>query len=514
VITSAGPPILAPSLKIVKSKYDGETIALNGGAVLLASAFGNGLNYVFGIFLARTLGPEEFGLYALALTIFNMVNLTVIFGMDVGTIKFISHHLVVGQQAKARQALIAATALAFGAGLLAAVGLGLFAHPIAVTLYKKPDLVLSLLLFAMAIPLVTLTNVLISSLQAYQTVRHTILIKYLWEPIGKCFLAGLLLFAGWQLLGVLISIVLTFAVSAVLSIYAVYRLAFKGSNDLLLWNMQEARTLLSYCLPLVISNVFGVIAPRCDILILGYWAPAEEVGIYLAAFQTAAIISLVLGAFITGSAPIISRAWSQQDRSRMSESYQAVSRLSIMASLPIFCSLVLFSREILGIFGPEFSAGATALTLLAFGQVFNNATGSANTVLLMSGHSRLVMTNTIIMGIVLMAATAAVIPFWGMTGAAVAASTTFILTNVIRVIQVWHLHRVQPYTWALAKPIAAAAAAAGIVMMLHNSAMMLPSPLLGLALTMLYLSGLLLLGLNQQDRVVLQSLLSKTRNLF
>jgi O-antigen/teichoic acid export membrane protein len=198
----------------------------------------------------------------------------------------------------------------------------------------------------------------------------------------------------------------------------------------------------------------------------------------------------------------------------MSESYQAVSRLSIMASLPIFCSLVLFSREILGIFGPEFSAGATALTLLAFGQVFNNATGSANTVLLMSGHSRLVMTNTIIMGIVLMAATAAVIPFWGMTGAAVAASTTFILTNVIRVIQVWHLHRVQPYTWALAKPIAAAAAAAGIVMMLHNSAMMLPSPLLGLALTMLYLSGLLLLGLNQQDRVVLQSLLSKTRNLF
>lgn len=493
---------------------DHKTIAYGGGALLLASAFGNGLNYAFGIFLARTLGPEEFGLYALALTIFNMISLTVVFGMDIGAIKFVSHHLEGGQQAKARETLIAAASIAFGSGLVAAIGLALLAHPIAVTLYNKPDLVLSLLFFAAAIPLATLTLVLISTLQAYQTVRYTILIKYLWEPIGKFVLAGVLLWAGFQLLGVLISIVLAFAVSTVLSIHAVYRLAFSGSDGFLVWNMQEARTLLTYCLPLAVSNLFGAVAPRSDILILGYWANSQAVGIYLAAFQTAAIISLVLGAFITGSAPIISRAWSLQDRARMKDSYQAVSRFSITVSLPIFGCFILFASEILALFGPEFSAGTAALMLLAFGQIFNNATGSANTVLLMSGHSRLVMTNTIIMGVVLLAATATIIPFWGMTGAATAASTTFILTNLIRVIQVWQLHHVQPYTWDLAKPIAAAAAATGIVFLLHSSAVMIPSPVLGLALGLLYLSGLLLLGINQQDRLVLQSLLSRFRSYF
>jgi O-antigen/teichoic acid export membrane protein len=490
----------------VRESRDISTIARGGGALLLASAFGNGLNYAFGIFLARILGAEEFGLYALALTIFNMISLTVVFGMDVGATKFVSHHLAEGQDGKARSTIIAAASLAFCSGLVAAIGLAWLAHPIAMTLYNKPDLTLSLMCFAAAIPLAALTSVLLSALQAYQTVRYTILIKYLWEPAGKFVLAGLFLWAGFHLLGVLISIILAFAISTFLAIYALHQLAFKGGSQLLAQNLPEARTLLAYCLPLVISNIFGVIAPRSDILILGYWATAQDIGIYLAAFQTAAIISLVLSAFIAGSAPIISRAWSQGDRARMSEVYQAVSRLAITVSLPIFCCFVLFSCEILEMFGANFTAGTTALLLLAIGQLFNNATGSANSVLLMSGHSRLVMTNTIIMGIVLLAATAAIIPFWGITGAALAASLTFIVTNFIRVMQVWKIHGVQPYTWALAKPAAAAVLATGIVLVLRVSMTAIPIPLLGLTVGMIYLLGLLLLGIHQQDRLILHSL--------
>ena len=108
------------------------------------------------------------------------------------------------------------------------------------------------------------------------------------EPTAKFAFAGVLLWAGFQLLGVLISILLAFAVSAVFSLYAMYRLAFRRSESPLLWNRQEARLLLVYCLPLAISNLFGVAAPRSDFLILGYWATTKEVGIYLAAVQTAA----------------------------------------------------------------------------------------------------------------------------------------------------------------------------------------------------------------------------------
>jgi O-antigen/teichoic acid export membrane protein len=514
MIGAVGTSALVSPSKHLTPSDDNETIALSGSAVLFASAFGNGLNYAFGIFLARTLGAEVFGLFALALTIFNMVTLTAILGMDIGVTKFVSHHLGEGQQQKAKVSLLAAAFIAFGSGFVAAIGLALLASPIAQTLYNKPDLVQSLLVFSLAIPLATVTAVLISTLQACQTVRYTILVKYLWEPIGKFVIAGALLWAGFQLFGVLIAILLVCAVSAVLSLHFVYRVAWGGSGSLWLWNSREVKALISFCCPLVISKIVGVVAPRSDMLILGYWANAQEVGIYLAAFQTAATMALIVGAFDTSLGPIMSRAWSQQDRGRMKDSYQAVSRLSIMAALPIFCCLIVFPSEILEIFGSEFTRGTAALMILALGQVFNTATGSANTVLLMSGQSKLVMTNTVVMGVVLLAATATIIPFLGITGAAIAASATFILTNVIRVIQVWRLYQVQPYTWDLVKPIAAAIIATGIILMLPLSAVSIPSPLLGLALGLLYLSGLFLIGINQEDRLVVQSIFLRFRKHF
>ena len=71
-----------------------------GTAVLEASALGDGLNYAFGIFLARQLGINDFGLHALRLTIFNTLGLLVLFGMDTGAVKFVSEQLERGDHAK------------------------------------------------------------------------------------------------------------------------------------------------------------------------------------------------------------------------------------------------------------------------------------------------------------------------------------------------------------------------------------------------------------------------------
>ena len=493
---------------------DHKTIAYGGGLLLVASAFGNGLNYFFGMFLARTLGPEDFGLYALALTVFNILTLAVVFGVDKGAIRFISQHLVESQLYKARANLITATLIAFSSGLVSAIGLMAMAPLLAVAVLGKPELTADLMLFAAAIPFSTATIVMLSGLQAFQSVRYTVFIKYIWEPVVKFVLAAVLIWAGFQLTGVLISIILTFVGGAAIAIRATYRLTSEVSDKFVVWDKYEVRKLLVYCFPLAVSNLFGVLAPRADILILGYWSNTQDVGIYLAAFQTAAIMALVLSAFDVGLAPILSRACSLHDCKRMGESYQAVASLSITVSLPIFCCLLLFADEVLSMFGPNFMKGTTALTLLACGQLFNNLTGSANTVLLMSGHSRIVMTNTIIMGVVLLLFTVTTIPLWGINGAAIAASTTFIITNMIRVLQVWRLQQVLPYTWGLLKPIAAAASAGGIVFMLRGSSLLLPTPILGVFMVILYLTVLWLLGISRQDRILLESLRLKGKSLF
>ena len=71
-------------------RQQSERLVVASSAVLLASIFGNGLNYLFGIFLARSLGIDQFGLYALGFSIFSTLALLVPLGMDAGAIKFIS----------------------------------------------------------------------------------------------------------------------------------------------------------------------------------------------------------------------------------------------------------------------------------------------------------------------------------------------------------------------------------------------------------------------------------------
>jgi O-antigen/teichoic acid export membrane protein len=495
----------------IKPQYpwaDREAIAISGGVLLLASAFGNGLNYLFGIFIARWLGPESFGIYGLGLTIFNILSLTVVFGMDVGVIKFASHYLGAGIPSKAKETVVAALAITCGAGLVTAAVLAWLADPLASSIYQKPELAIPLLFFAAAIPFSTVGNVALSATQAFQTVRYTACIKYGWEPVTKFMLAASLLWAGFQLTGVLAAVFIAVALSATLFLRALYKLTASQKNSLT-WNQHEAKCLIAFCLPLIVSNLFGVVAPRTDVLILGYWANVHEVGLYLSAFQTAAIMSLILSSFGAGFAPIISQAWSLRDTERMNASYKSVSRLSFTIALPIFCFFLLFAAPTLEVFGPEFSKGTTALMILAIGQLFNSVTGSANTMLLMSGHSKLVMTNTIVMGILLLLATSLMIPLWGIAGAAVAASGTFVATNMIRVTQVWRIHRVHPYTWDLAKPIVAAAASTGIVFLLQQSFPIDMSLLYGLALGSCYLAGLWLFGIGREDCAVLSALLSR-----
>lgn len=486
-------------------------IVRTGAALVLASALGNGLNYAFGIYVARWIGVEDFGLYGLGVTIFNVLTLTAVLGMDIGAIKFISHHIGMGNHAKARETAILAITIAAATGLIAAIGLAMLSQSVA-AMYRKPNLALPLLWFAAAIPFAIVGNVALSATQAFQVVRYTILIKYGWEPIAKFLLVGGLFWAGYQLNGVLAAIVTTFAISAFLFMGALRTIASVGRIDVSVWNKQEVMSLATFCMPLAISNAVGVVAPRTDVLILGYWGNAHDVGLYVAAFQTAAIMSLIVGAFNTGLAPIISRAWSSRDIRRMASSYQSASRLSFTLALPIFCVAVLFAENILELFGPEFLRGSSALIILSMGQIINGATGSANTMLLMSGHSKLVMRNTIGMGIILLIATGTLIPFWGMQGAAIAASTVFVLTNALRVYQVWQIHHVQPFTGEFVKPIASAVASTTIVYLLRDGLSVTAfDPALMLTLGTCYGVGVWLLGMCEEDLAVLEPVLLRLR---
>jgi len=177
-------------------------------------------------------------------------------------------------------------------------------------------------------------------------------------------------------------------------------------------------------------------------LILGSWASIHDIGIYQAAFQTASALALILGALETSLTPLFGQLHAQQNIEGLEHMYQTASKLVLMFTVPLFVFLAVFSEEVLSLFGQEFRAGGVLLIILAGGQLLSSTGGSPNNLLLMGGHSRLVMWNTIGIGLVALCVFAFTIPHWGVWGAAIGAAGTQVLGVGIRILQVWRMHHI------------------------------------------------------------------------
>jgi O-antigen/teichoic acid export membrane protein len=485
-------------------------LATSSAALLFASVAGNALSYVFGVFVARILGVEQFGLYALGLTIFNLLVLFAPLGLDIGVIKFASGYLTAGETCRARRMIFNAGVIAIASGLVTGIGLMLFAPLLSASLYHKPELSGVLLFFSFALPFAVLTTVLLGSLQAFQTVRYTIWIKYVWEPAGKFLLAALAVVLGLGLYGVVGSIVIVLAVSAFITFRCLMRVMPRnGSRSDP--GIGPYRELMAFSLPLVVSNLFSVLAPRSDMLILGYWVDAKQLGIYNAAFQTSAIIALVLGAFDTAVAPIVGSLISRGDTGSLKTLYHATSRWSLTVAAAICVLLVIWGREILALFGPAFTLGLPCLLILAAAQLLNASAGATSSMILMSGHSRMIMTNSVIVGLLLIGTNLVVIPRYGIVGAAVASSACQIVVSIIRMAQVWHLQRILPFSRSMVKPVGAAAIATAVGWVARGELVGGPVSQLVLALFVLGIFAciLLLFGFEETDSVTAFGLWNK-----
>lgn len=436
--------------------FDLTRIARGGGAFLLASLFGNGINYFFGAYVARALGPEQFGLYILGLTIMNILLFMVPLGMDVAIVKFISEHLSLGEKSKASNIVFHLFVIAVGLALIFGLIFALIATPLSNVVYKKSELIPVLLCFSVIFILASINNFLTVTLQAFQLFGSIACIKYLWEPIGKFFLTGLFLGFGFGLYGLLFSLFLTYCASLLISLRMTQNVTGLRANSRPSWELRKLFPIFKFSLPLVITNIFGVVAPRLDVLILGYWLSFQDVGFYSASLQTAGILSLVLGSFSQLFSPMVVSVLARENKESLKDIYQAVCRWALTLSLPPFLLIVIFGNEILSLFGKNFSAGRECLNILALGQMVNVFMGSSNTILLMSGHSKKIMWNTIILNSLLILLDLIFVSSVGLSGPALALSIIMILGGIVGVIQVWLIHEVSPFRWTLLKPLWAA----------------------------------------------------------
>jgi O-antigen/teichoic acid export membrane protein len=147
-------------------------------------------------------------------------------------------------------------------------------------------------------------------------------------------------------------------------------------------------------------------------------APAAA-GIYFNAFRTAGLLTLFMFAITLVVAPMVSRHYHAGEMRQA----QAITALCAWAgflfSLAVFAGFLLFGEQILGLFGDGQEQGRLILILLSIGLLFDAATGPSRIVLMMTGHERQyvrIFGSIVVVGMLVQLA---VIPIYGLLGAAI-----------------------------------------------------------------------------------------------
>jgi O-antigen/teichoic acid export membrane protein len=252
-------------------------------------------------------------------------------------------------------------------------------------------------------------------------------------------------------------------------------------------------------------------------VLLGALSTVFNVGVFSLSSQIGLIGSMFHSSVGTAAMPLISALHDRKDMSQLKILYQTASKWTFTINLPLFLGVVLFSREILSIFGEAFEQGAVALVILSWANLVAFGTGTSGGILDMTGYSKLKFFNSLVATSTTLILNLWLIRSYGLLGAAVATLVAAALINFLRMGEVFHLYRMLPYNVSFLKPILAGLVALVVGLLTRRWIPEANNYLFIINISILmavYFLIIFLLGLSAEDQLILSRFSSRFINLF
>lgn len=498
-------PPTTGAARAVDQPVDVAHVARSTVFAFILTGLGLGLNYLFNVALARWFGAAEFGLFATSISVINALVVVVIMGFDMIVLREVpaerAQHAGAGWRVL-RLSLIIVLAVATSFALI----LGLLAQPIANRFFADAQGLSPILAtFAIALPLMTAGALLLAGLQATRDVRLRLTVRYGLEPILRFAIGAIAYVAGAGIVGGVWAVIAASAATAFIALIGVRRrmplrqaaLPGGGSEGALLARLMRASW------PLTLASIVLVCAGRADIVLLLGYSGAHETGLYGGALVTAAIITTILAVVETIAAPLLSEGIARSGARGVSDLYKLALRWTTLASVPIFLFFAIAAWEIMGLLGPEFRAAGLCFLILSAANLVNALTGSANYILLLGNKPGIVLANALLFGAVMVGGNALAVPLWGMIGAAGTLLLATTLINVARLIEVWLVFGIHPFSKESIGPALIGAALIGLDLVLEVSGLHLNGWIAAVIAVLIYGVLVLLSCLHPDDRRIL-----------
>lgn len=405
-----------------------------GSAAILVA--GRGLGLVTTLALAVLLGAEGYGAYAWALAWLAILRVPAALGRDRLLVREVAAYaagerwgLMRGLLSDSARAVLVASA-AFTAAAAALV--------LALRAPLSSPLLAALHVGLVMLPLLALTHVAQGALQGLQRVVAAQAPDALLRPLLFLALLGagalafgddwtpeaaLLLQAGAALAALVATAWLLRA-----HLPAPARTA-EPRDDSARWHRSG--------LLLAANSLLYMLHQRLDLVLVGVLLGASDAGVYGVVVAAASLAGMVFAAVAIPLGPLVARLHAERDRARLARVVTVSARAIFAGTLVVAAALALGGTAGLGLLGEEFEDGAAALALLCAAAVVNAACGANTLVLVMTGLDARATATTALGAAATAALCLALIPPWGIEGAAAAMVAATLARNALACWYAW-----------------------------------------------------------------------------
>lgn len=454
------------------------SVAREGGWAGIFNLFGAVIRYGNSIILTRLLGAKLYGLYALANTVVTVITIPSSLGLPTSLVHFVAAYAETGKWDKLRWAVRASFRAVFFSSILGALLVLALSPWASHAVFKKDGLLVPLSGLAVALPFLALYLVSSGGLQGLKAIRGKVFIERIAQPL---FFSVLLVAGGFWFRSLEYVLVCFFVASAGVFGLSLFWLSKKlkavpapppAPPD---W-----RHLLAFSTPVMAMQFLNYFILWSDILVMGVFWPAKEVGIYAIASRLATAVSMPTEALGASLAPSFSALTGKGDAAGLKRLFHTSTRWTLLLAGVLCTGLVLGGLPILHLFGKDFREGFLALCILAGGQMFSACFGANGILITMSGHPKANMGNAIFIGLGNLGLQLLFVPRYGAVGAATAAALSMVILNVVRAVEIGVLLKLGPWDRTIRKPFLVLAVTALVGAVAFRALGPLPAMFLGL----------------------------------
>jgi O-antigen/teichoic acid export membrane protein len=434
-----------------RSVSDLTAVARQFSATMAASVAGAVFGFILTLIVTRGLGAEGAGIFFVAIAVFGICATVLTLGADVGAVRMIARHLALGEPAAVRTTVFAAMVPVAVLSVVAAVVLFMLAPTLGPLLARgssSEEIVSVLRAVVVFLPIATVSAVTLAATRGFGTITPYVVAEQLGIPLLRPLAVGIAIaISGTAMWVAGLAWAAPILIAFVYVIFELRRLvdplpakgSVAGPSERAIWGdfwrFSSARGG---------ASVFLVLVRWLDVILVASIASVRDAGIYAAVSRLVLVGDVPQRAIIRVMGPRFSTLLAMDERRRAQTLYSTSTTWLIGLSCPLYLVFAVFAPTVVLVFGPEFGDGALPLAILSVAMLVNMATGPATTILLMAGKSSWNLGNSIGSLAINVALNVALIPAFGITGAAIAWSASVLFQNLLPTWQIFRALDLRP----------------------------------------------------------------------